>query len=231
MKNNNHRFVLLLVVIVFMFCGCSSYVAPGNNGYNPGETLTKEELDRLLEQQSTTKGVSVDDITVYYWTESGGKLHLYSDCGALKNSSFVNHGSYNEAIHSGKDEPCAVCLKRMGISFDEFIQSVSENDTYTTHVQETSTADIDNNVTQEKSSLDITLDTICWRTKEGKKFHLFRDCQYIAKKADSEIIEEQVEAVFEVKGLTGPCTSCLKRAGESETMTMQEFADVVKKIS
>lgn len=79
--------------------------------FNPPsvEKYTEEINSQTAEIESLTDGVNR-----VYWTSSGNKLHIFSDCQHIKNSN-VSEGTVKEAWDArkiGDNEICKTCIAR-----------------------------------------------------------------------------------------------------------------------
>ena len=59
---------------------------------------------------------------VFYWTDGGGKLHLFMTCQALSKTdlSKIKQGFLEDAYYADKTEPCSFCLKNANLTVDNF---------------------------------------------------------------------------------------------------------------
>ena len=124
MKN---KVFLLAIILAFsiLFSSCATPQAT-NSEYYGGESMNAEILSSIAESvfserdESSNNAKTTEESTtekrehdgVYYWTESGGVYHMWSDCGHLKNSKDVKSGSVDEAISEGKEKLCSSCEKK-----------------------------------------------------------------------------------------------------------------------
>ena len=109
-------FVLTLILFAAFLCSCSPY-SQGGFEFDPGETLSSEELESLFgetEPEETT--FVLNENTSVYWTEGGSKYHLFSDCGHLSKSAEIKTGNMAKAAEKGKTECCKTCESRAGLS-------------------------------------------------------------------------------------------------------------------
>ena len=126
-------FLAIILAFATLFSSCATPQTT-NNEYYGGESMNAEILSSIaesifseseIEESSTSTKTTVNSATteeittekrehdgVYYWTESGGVYHLWSDCGHLKNSKDVKSGSVDEAISDGKEKLCSSCEKK-----------------------------------------------------------------------------------------------------------------------
>ena len=107
---------IILSAILLSLCSCSPY-SGGGYEFDPGETLSAEELEGLFQD---SKGEATDFVmsesTSVYWTNGGSKYHLFADCGHLSNSADVKSGKIEDAKAKGKGECCKTCATRAGIA-------------------------------------------------------------------------------------------------------------------
>ncbi len=121
-------FLAIILSFAILFSSCSTPQA-ANNEYYGGEAMNAEILSEIAEsifaeseskENSTSNETTHDNETtekrehdgVYYWTESGGVYHMWSDCGHLKNSQNIESGSKDDAILDGKEKLCSSCEKK-----------------------------------------------------------------------------------------------------------------------
>ncbi len=191
----------ILAIAVFMFTGCSKFFQYHNNDFNAGETLTPEELDRLSNQIFTDDGGAAPFDNTFYWTDSGSKVHLFSDCGHLKNSDNILSGDENAVRLIKKSGVCSICLKKAGMTeadFDFF---------------ENSTSGTTDDTSFDDTSITIPFDGTFYWTDSGSKVHLFSDCGHL--KNSDNILSGDENAVRLLKK-SGVCSTCLKKAGMTE---------------
>ena len=106
---------IILAVALISFCACSPY-ADGGYEFDPGETLSGEELESLFQDsEADATEFVIDESTAVYWAEGGSKYHLFADCGHLSNSADVKMGKISNAKEKGKSECCKTCAGRAGI--------------------------------------------------------------------------------------------------------------------
>ncbi len=204
------RTLLVIALVIFMLTGCTKHLDPNGEGFNAGETLTPEELDRLSSQIFTASETARPFDNIFYWTENGSKVHLFSDCGHLKNSSDICSGDENAVRSLKKSGMCASCLKvanKAETDFDFF-----DANTTTSAVP---------NTEAPRPSYSINSDTLFYWTESGSKYHLYRDCSYL-KNAVNILSADKTELDESEKD--GPCSACLKKAG----LTLEEFLELLK---
>ena len=71
------------------------------------ESSTATNASTQADQTVPVAETAVPDIV--YWTESGTVYHTTDQCGTLKNSTAIMHGSVEEAMLAKKERPCKTC--------------------------------------------------------------------------------------------------------------------------
>ena len=109
-------FSMIFVAAMLFLCACSPY-SQGGYEFDPGETLSQEELESLFgETEAETTAFTLNESTAVYWTEGGSKYHLFADCAHLSKSDNVKTGNMENAAEAGKSECCKTCKNKAGIS-------------------------------------------------------------------------------------------------------------------
>lgn len=85
----------------------------GGAEFNPASVEKYTEETNMVEALTGTNNV--------YWTKSGGRYHLYDDCGYIKNSTTIMNGTVAESYETkGIDQLCQRCknqkMKEDGLS-------------------------------------------------------------------------------------------------------------------
>ena len=199
---------ILLSFALNIFCvSCSDYVK-NDDSYDLGQTVTPEMLESIkdgVESQKEAEDngrLEIGNDTVFYWTKSGEKLHLYRSCGHLSKSSDDNivTGSFFDASVENLSEICSSCLKKSGNeSFD-----VSVFEEYTSVNGSDVTTDLQKEIPRE----------LYW-TVSGSKYHLYRSCSSLSRSDESNIKSGDFASALE-SGKAEACSFCLKECGISE---------------
>ena len=71
------------------------------------ESSTMASVSTQTAQSAPESEAAVPDVV--YWTESGTVYHITDQCGTLKNSTSILHGSVEEAMLAKKERPCKSC--------------------------------------------------------------------------------------------------------------------------
>lgn len=98
----------------------------GGAEFNPASVEKYTEETNMVEALTGTNNV--------YWTKSGGRYHLYDDCGYIKNSTTIMNGTVAESYETkGIDQLCQRCknqkMKEDGLSeetLNEKLEKVKE---------------------------------------------------------------------------------------------------------
>jgi hypothetical protein len=106
------------VIGIFMFIAIGTGIET-----NPASIEQYAEETNLVE--------ALTNANIVYWTEYGGKYHLYKDCPYLKNSTKLYSGTVAEAkATKGITELCLYCKKRMmkerGITEEELQSKIAK---------------------------------------------------------------------------------------------------------
>ncbi len=203
------RSFLLIVIFAFMLTGCSSYIDP-NGGFHTGETLTPDELDRLSNQIFGEDKTEPPFDNVFYWTDSGSKVHLFSDCGHLKRSDDIRSGDENAIRSLEKAGMCSSCLKKAGKTEADFSFVGVDATTAATAGTEAMT-----------TSYSVNYYTQFYWTEGGGKYHLYSDCGHI--KGSPSVLSGNRSKLAEAEK-DGPCSTCLKKAD----LTQDELIAMLK---
>lgn len=199
--------VLLLLVLNIFCVSCSDFVKRDDT-YDLGQSVTPEMLESIkdgIESQKEAddkEKLKIGRDTVFYWTKSGTKLHLYRSCAHLSKSSDDNivTGTYYDANGKKLSEICSSCLKKSG------------NEIFDTSVFETDMSSI---VTEEISSLPQEIPSVLYWTVSGSKYHLYRDCRSLSGSDEHNINSGDFSAALE-SGKKSACSFCLKECGVEE---------------
>lgn len=220
------RIISAVTIFIFILTGCSEYALNTDVSLSTGELASPEQLRKIsesLDADGTSDGeppVRTGEETVFYWTGSGSKLHLYKDCGHLINSTEIFSGSASEAAEKRKTELCASCLKRSGLTEADFslqttIKETQADTSVVSATEETVVSENTEETTAEKP--DINSGTVLYWTKSGSKLHIFRGCRYLTN--STNVLSGTISVALDSKK-TEPCSACLEDAG----ITAEEFA-------
>ena len=199
------RFTSLLVLfaLIAFTVSCSEMTVNTDYKFSSGYKLSEKEIAELKEKLTEAPAetaLEITEDTVFYWTDGGGKLHLFMTCQALSKTdlSKIKQGFLEDAYYANKTEPCSFCLKNANLTVDNFPVFVpSETGKETT--EETIQNDRDNYI---------------W-TKGGTKLHLFENCTYLSKTPEENKIRGSKESALEYK-ISEICSSCQKNAQNTD---------------
>lgn len=112
----------------------------GGAEFNPASVEKYTEETNMVEALTGTNNV--------YWTKSGGRYHLYDDCGYIKNSTTIMNGTVAESYETkGIDQLCQRCknqkMKEDGLSeetLNEKLEKVKEG-LHDDNLEETETSE------------------------------------------------------------------------------------------
>ena len=95
----------------------------GGAEFNPASVEKYTEETNMVEALTGTNNV--------YWTKSGGRYHLYEDCGYIKNSTSIMNGTVAESYETkGIDQLCQRCkgqkMKEDGLSEETLNQKLEK---------------------------------------------------------------------------------------------------------
>ncbi len=213
----------VLALSVLLLAGCSKHLDP-NGGFNAGETLNSDELEDLSNQIFTSGTTAAPIDNIFYWTESGSKVHLFSDCGHLKNSSGLRFGDEISVRSLKKDGMCSLCLKKAGkteADFDFFEDSTTAANTGGGAQATAATTPTQTATEAPEPSYSVDYYTQFYWTESGSKYHLYRECGHI--KNSASVLSGNKYKLAEAEK-DGPCSSCLKKAG----LTQDDFLAMLK---
>ncbi len=224
LKSKLFATILMITLSFLMLAGCSTHIDPNPQGFYAGETLATSELDRLSSQIFTEHDTSIPFDNIFYWTESGSKIHLFSDCGHLKNSSGLRSGDESAIRLIKKSGMCSSCLKKAGKTDADFDFIGADITTATTEVTtEATTASTHPKVTEvPKPSYSVNYYTLFYWTESGSKYHLYRDCGHL--KNSVSVLSGNKSKLIEAEK-NGPCSTCLNKAD----LTLDEFLSMLNK--
>ena len=204
-------FVAVILLSTLSTSACSRYTENSDNKFSTGHKLSKSEISRLQEEKSDTTlfdspMIEITDQTVYYWTATGSKLHLFSDCQSFAKAdpTKIKSGSLEDAYNENKSNPCSFCLKHAGITEDDFPKY-------------SATAESTTKNPEPDTTVTITLDenfVYIW-TKSGTKLHIFEDCSHLSKTLENNKIRGTFEEAKE-NGIDEICSKCKSNAQISD---------------
>ena len=179
------------------------------------KSSTKSTTDT---EAADTPNIEITDATVFYWTEGGAKLHLFTDCQALSKSepSKIKQGLLENAYYAGKTEPCSFCLKNANLTADNFPSFLpsaeTSNETTVESTEEQITSFFDTDMPNETTPNDEAI--YIW-TKSGTKLHLFESCTHLSKTPEENKLRGNKEAAMEY-GISEICSRCQKNAQDTD---------------
>ena len=117
--------MLIALFTLFLFASCSEYAKREESSYSTGHILSPEDVTKIVSELTPEdeEPYPIDAKTIYYWTLSGSKFHIFRDCQSLSRTSDENidHGKHGDIPEDILNEPCSFCLKRAFLSKEEFL--------------------------------------------------------------------------------------------------------------
>lgn len=197
--------LLVAFVLIAFTASCSEMTVNTDYKFSSGYKLSEKELAELKENLTDTDvpsetTVEITDATVFYWTDGGGKLHLFTTCQALSkaDASKIKQGFLEDAYYANKTEPCSFCLKIANLTVDSFPVFVPPETSKET----------------TKGTISNDRYIYIW-TKDGTKLHLFENCTYLSKTPEENKIRGSKESALEDK-ISEICSSCQKNAQNTD---------------
>ena len=99
--------VLYLLVLCFL-ASCSQSI---NSGRNTGILADDEAVSSIRQEIADKENSLLAAEGDVFWTPSGSLWHATYECGYLKNSKTIYHGTVEEAKREGKQSACERCSK------------------------------------------------------------------------------------------------------------------------
>ncbi len=214
-------FVLFMVLVAFAFLSiisCSDQATNSDRKFSTGHKLSEGEISELKDkitdvETSDAPTVQITEYTVYYWTDSGAKLHLFKTCQALSKSDSltIKQGLLEDAYYANKSEPCSFCLKIANLTADSFPVFLPS----TEPCDETTKAHSYPVDTSESNATAPDDERVYIWTKSGSKLHIFENCTYLSKTPEESKIRGNKEAALE-HGISEICSRCQKNSQDTD---------------
>ena len=116
--------VFVAVLILISYVSCADYLRVDGDELSTGHLLSPEDVSNISElfDEEPAEKMQIDENTVYYWTKSGSKFHIFIDCQSLSRSDpdSISSGSLRSARSANKTSPCSFCLKRGNLTKKDF---------------------------------------------------------------------------------------------------------------
>ena len=117
--------LLVLFALIAFTVSCSEMTVNTDYKFSSGYKLSEKEIAELKEKLTEAPAetaLEITEDTVFYWTDGGGKLHLFTTCQALSKTdlSKIKQGFLEDAYYANKTEPCSFCLKNANLTVDNF---------------------------------------------------------------------------------------------------------------
>lgn len=204
-------YLLLLAIAAFALYGCSEYLVGGENEFSGGERLTYQDAEQLKNNMVGLSSTVIDPVNhTYYWSESGNKIHIFENCGSLKNSKNTVFGDYATAALNNKTEFCGSCLRKAGMTQEEIVFAINESGGNTTH------------------QIHLTYDHICYVMNGSNTVHFIENCDSLSSAASNNLTRICLMDISENRELYSLCNKCLIKAGFEEDTDINRLCVIVE---
>jgi len=119
--------VFTIITLLLSLISCADHIGSTDTELSTGYLLTPEDINQIKDSfEGEEATITVDADTVFYWTDSGTKFHIFKDCQALSRTApeNISEGKISKMQASGKRSFCSFCSKRADVKEEDIFGNI-----------------------------------------------------------------------------------------------------------